>query len=387
MFLKLLPLFVGLSLCAGSEHNLLQDQLKENLDIIRPKTDDLAPDYSKEQVQKFFMVGDFGDYKHKENIDGMTDIMSQLAAQDTYDFILTVGDNFYPDGIESMDDLDLPDNIMSFFQKDNIRDLKMFPILGNHDCFSDYYNQILYSDYNKQWEMESDYYELKYNLKDDPSKYLVILMTNTCLLACNTSFDLPLGDTGSDCDEMNVEIGEESVQIHYQWLENKLKKYSKDPDVAWLGIAGHHPTIREASLKQDLLPLVQKYKVDFYLTGHKHQFDYTNIGYDEGIRFPGSDRGPVLDDCDGKIVKEIMNTESRDQYFKKGEKLHQFMIGASGKKLRKICPYKDQDGHVYIQNVENSGLAIFEVDSKHFNVKYYNNEDLSYFYSVTISSE
>ncbi|CAI2372856.1 unnamed protein product [Moneuplotes crassus] len=387
MFIKLLPLVVALCACFGSSYSSARDQKKTLKYSDSPKWENFIPHSSKEQVQRFFAIGDFGDYKSKENIDAMTDIMNKLAAKDQYDFITTMGDNFYPNGIESMNDLDLPDKIMSFFQKGNIRNLKMFPTLGNHDCFSDYYNQVLYSDYNKQWEMESDYYELKYNLKDDPSKYLVMLMTNTCLLACNTAFKLEPGENGSGCDEMNVDIGNESVQIHYQWLENKLKKYSKDPDVAWLGVVGHHPPILEASLKNDMLPLLQKYKVDFFLAGHKHQFEYANIDYDEEIRFPGKDRGPVLKDCKKKKVKEIINTESREQYFVKGKELHQFMIGGSGRKMKNICPYKDQDGHVYIQNAQKNGLATIEVDSKNFNVKYHNDGDLSHFYSVTISSE
>lgn len=138
---------------------------------------------SDEQVQRFFAIGDFGDYDTKENIDAMTDIMNGLAQDKEYDFITTMGDNFYPDGITSMDDLKIPNKIMGYFKKDGIKDLKMFPTLGNHDCFSDIENEILYSQVDSQWEMESDYYELKYPLKDDPSKYLVLLMTNTCKLA------------------------------------------------------------------------------------------------------------------------------------------------------------------------------------------------------------
>ena len=181
---------------------------------------------------------------------------------------------------------------------------------------------------------------------------------------------------------MNVQIREQRVFDHYNWLEKKLKKNSKDNSVAWLGVVIHHPVLRDASLKKDLLPLLQKYKVDFSLVGHKHQFEYANFGYDEKVRFPSKNRGPILDDCKGK--KEILNTKSREQIFNKGEKFHQFMVGGSGRKLREVCPYKDQDGKVYFQNVENYGLASMEVDSHHFTVKYHieKSEDL---YTITVN--
>lgn len=179
-------------------------------------------------------------------------------------------------------------------------------------------------------------------------------------------------------------MADPSVIEHYEWLEEKLEQYSNSKDVAWLGFVGHHPPLIEASLKEDFIPLIQKYKIDFALVGHKHQFEYANFGYEDQLRFPGKDRGGVLDDCKKK-TKEILNSDSRTHTFKKGEKFHQFMIGGSGRKMKKICPYKDQDGEVYIQNVQKHGLATVEVDSKHFNVRYHNADDLSEFFEVTIS--
>jgi hypothetical protein len=143
---------------------------------------------SDEKVQRFFVVGDFGDPETKENIDHMTDIMDHLAETQEYDFIASVGDNLYPNGIESMDDLKSVDSVMEFFQKSNTKDIPMYLTLGNHDCYADYQNEIKYGEVNEQWNMESDYYVKKFPLKDDPSKSLVLLMANSCLLACKTEF-------------------------------------------------------------------------------------------------------------------------------------------------------------------------------------------------------
>lgn len=212
--------------------------------------------------------------------------------------------------------------------------------------------------------MESDYYKLKFELKDGSGKSLVLLMANSCLLDCMTDFS----SNNADCDKMNVKVGEKRVLEHYQWIEEKLKKYSEDPDVAWLGVVMHHSIFVVPGVKQDLLPMLRKYKVDMAIVGHNHQFEYSNLGPNDDILFPGRDYGEVIDDCKDK--EEIINTPTRLQEFKKGEVLHQFMVGASGKSFDPICPYREQDGKVYFKNIRKHGMMSIEVDSKHFTAKY-----------------
>jgi len=332
-------------------------------------------------IDKFFVIGDFGYLKHPEGLENMTNIMNYLNAEKDHDLIITGGDNFYPSGIESIDDLEDVDEVMTYFDKKNIKDLQLYATLGNNDCEVDYKNEILYQDFNDKWNMPNDYYEMKFPLKDNPEKFLVLLMCNSALLTCKSSF-LEQENSLVVCEDMLVEVGEQRVLDHYSWLEERLEMYSNNEDIAWLGLVLHHPPVLEASLKQDLLPLLQKHKVDFSFVGHKHQFEYNNIGYEDGIRFPGQNRGPILEDCDRK---EILNNPNRNHTFEKGAKLHQFMIGASGKKLKDVCPYKDQDGDVYFQNVEQHGLLSVDVDSEHFTVKYYQEEGEP-FYEVTITS-
>ena len=108
--------------------------------------------------------------------------------------------------------------------------------------------------------------------------------------------------------------------------------------------------------------------------GHSHMFEYANMGYKDKIRFPGKKHGPVIDNCD-KAQKEIMNTKSRTQNFTKGKILHEFMVGGSGTKFRTLCPYHDQDGKVYFQNVKEHGMMAVEVNSKKFVAKYYEGVD------------
>jgi hypothetical protein len=91
---------------------------------------------------------------------------------------------------------------------------------------------------------------------------------------------------------MNVEIGSQEIKDHYQWLEEQLQLYSKNSSVAWLGIVLHHPVLIEPSLKSNLLPLLRKHTVNFPKVGS--MFEYTNIGFDEALKYPGESYGVLL---------------------------------------------------------------------------------------------
>lgn len=133
---------------------------------------------------------------------------------------------------------------------------------------------------------------------------------------------------------MNIEVGGQLVKAHYAWIEENLSKLSEDPNVIWTGIVMHHSLLVVPTMKQELLPILQKYKIDMAIVGHNHMFEYSNIGYSDQIKFPGKKYGPVIDDCHGK--KDIINTPTRYQQFKKGERLHQFMVGGSAKEFDDI---------------------------------------------------
>lgn len=109
-----------------------------------------------------------------------------------------------------------------------------------------------------------------------------------------TAFKAKESNKNVDCGQMNVTVAGDEVIAHYKWLESKLEQYSADPNVAWLGIVMHHPFLVEPGLKKDLLPLLQKYRVDFGILGHKHAFEYANTDYDSEVRFPTTEYGGVL---------------------------------------------------------------------------------------------
>lgn len=107
---------------------LKNDEVPDLLSLI-----DIAEEAEEESITRFFVVGDFGDTQAKEDINHVTDTMAKISSTQKYEFIATVGDNIYENGIESMEDLSNADEIMKFFKKPTLEDIPMYLTLGNHD--------------------------------------------------------------------------------------------------------------------------------------------------------------------------------------------------------------------------------------------------------------
>lgn len=168
--------------CQGMRSDLFDESIPKINYEKMARTQIHRPSRSDDLTTRFFVVGDFGDVTALDDLDKVTTLMNEFSSEEDYEFSITVGDNVYENGIVSMDNLTDVQSIMSKFKKDSLRNVPMYLTLGNHDCYSDINNEIQYSKFDSQWNFKSDYYELVVPLKDDPSKSLVLLMSNSCKL-------------------------------------------------------------------------------------------------------------------------------------------------------------------------------------------------------------
>lgn len=127
---------------------------------------------------RFIVIGDFGNLDNAVGINTSKEVMARLAEVKKFDFIITTGDNIYMNGIENINNRTKADQVTKIFQTEHLKDVPLHPTLGNHDCYSNSENEVLYSQYNKQWQMPSDYYVLETPLKDNSNKTFVNLMLN-----------------------------------------------------------------------------------------------------------------------------------------------------------------------------------------------------------------
>ena len=86
-----------------------------------------------DDVTRFFVIGDYGQLENYFGIRTVGAMMDKIAANKKFDFITTLGDNFYPDGIDDLTYRMKPFMITQQFQRENLRDLPIYATLGNHD--------------------------------------------------------------------------------------------------------------------------------------------------------------------------------------------------------------------------------------------------------------
>ncbi|KAH8738537.1 hypothetical protein FG386_001919 [Cryptosporidium ryanae] len=108
-----------------------------------------------------FSIGDWGE--NTACFNNITKTMKSLSKRMNPEFIISAGDNFYPNGVSSVDDDkwdELLENPFSMFQNS----LKIHSCLGDHDWRGNTYSQILRTNHedNNRWHLPGYWwYEIK----------------------------------------------------------------------------------------------------------------------------------------------------------------------------------------------------------------------------------
>lgn len=159
--------------------------------------------------------------------------MSDHCAQMRCDFILGLGDNFYPVGVKSVSDPLWETRYEKMYGGMN---LPFYSALGNHDYAGSVQAQIDYTGQSATWKMPARYF----TFKRGPAEFFVI-----------------------DTNDFNSKQAD--------WLKGALAKST----AAWKIVYGHHPIYsygrhgNNPALGKKLLPLFAN-RVNFYVAGHDH---------------------------------------------------------------------------------------------------------------------
>ena len=207
----------------------------------------IAPDSSQGAQISFFALGDQGRGNHRQR--KVSDMMETVCQQDRdVNFTLLLGDNFYWDGVHSIDDPKWLDQFELAYNTPCLRGMPFYAVLGNHDYKGNPQAQVVYSQKrlgSARWRMPSSFYVRDFGSFNNRALIrLVALDTN---------------------------------QPMAEQLELIQKAFKNPEDSIWKMAAGHHQ-IRSFSSKygdnqkliDSLLPLLQQYQVDMYFCGHSH---------------------------------------------------------------------------------------------------------------------
>lgn len=220
------------------------------------------------------VVGDWGRrglYNQSQVSLQMGRIGQQLGSQ----FVISTGDNFYQTGLKGTNDPNFTASFTNVYTAPSLQ-TKWYAVLGNHDYMGNVLSQ-LDSELVKQdwrWFCRREF-EVRRSLCDAEEP-------------CNDSVDFFFFDTTTFVDEYweanskqtfdwrGLAPREKQLRSQLQSLARKLER-SK---ASWKIVIGHH-TIRSVGhhgdtpeLVNQLLPILERYKVDAYINGHDHNLQH-----------------------------------------------------------------------------------------------------------------
>jgi len=208
----------------------------------------------------FVLVGDWG----RNGADEQTQVAAQMgrtAAAMGSRFTVSVGDNFYENGVTSVED---PQWESSFEQVYTAPALQTpwKVVLGNHDYRGNVQAQIDYSAHSARWQMPARYFNEVTALPGGGTMEIFYLDTSPFIRKY-------LGSS--------VKIEGQDTQAQLDWLDKRLGESTAE----WKIVIGHHPVYSsvdpadgadhdQPDLIARLNPLLMKHEVPIYICGHDH---------------------------------------------------------------------------------------------------------------------
>lgn len=212
----------------------------------------------------FLVFGDWGrkgDYHQQDVADRMEEAAKRMNAE----FVIALGDNFYPNGVASIDD---PNWMFSYenVYKGYHLEIPWYVVLGNHDYRGNPQAQVDYTSKSQRWNMPSRYYD--FEIEDEDT---------------NLSINLMFLDTSpfekkyySEKKYFNVSKQDSTKQI--KWIDSTMRA---KPKTDWTIFSGHHPLYSGGKrldatkdIRNSLGPILERHKVDVYFAGHEHDMQY-----------------------------------------------------------------------------------------------------------------
>jgi tartrate-resistant acid phosphatase type 5 len=253
--------------------------------ITHYESEDLKPfNDDDDYVLNFIAIGDWGRSGEYNQLE-VARQMGTWANSNPNSFVLSLGDNFYPKGVISEFDPLWHYSFENIYTAHSLQ-CDWYSILGNHDHGANPDAQIKYSAISRRWNMPARYYAKEVNLGRTGDKVLFVML-----------------DTNPMVHE--EEKNYTNTQLH--WLEETLSQASEA--VKWKIVVGHHPAYSVGpridnfdtlSIRKLLSPILNKHKVDVYLSGHEHSLQHLKpAGFvHQFISGAGSELTPVKNGVD-----------------------------------------------------------------------------------------
>ncbi len=214
--------------------------------------------------------------------------MGEWADKADIEFVAAAGDIHHFNGVASVNDPLWMTNYELIYSNPSLM-LDWYPICGNHEYRGNTQAVIDYSKISRRWVMPSRYYTMVKKIDKETSIRLVFIDT------------APLIDKYRNNPEEYPDACTQNYTTQLHFIDSVLSVSNEK----WKIVIGHHPVyahttkdeVERSDIQTRLDPILRKYKVDYYICGHIHNFQHikkTDSPVDYIVNSSASGSRPVV---------------------------------------------------------------------------------------------
>lgn len=250
------------------------------------------PAQAKAASLDFVVIGDWGrDGRSRQR--EVAQQMGRSAEAIGSRFVISVGDNFYEDGVSGVADPQWRTSFEEIYTDPALM-TKWHVILGNHDYQGNVEAQLAYSANSPRWSLPAPYYTHSETLADGTVAEFFFLDTSRYILEYLV--------------RPKVRVQGQDKQAQVDWLEHALG----NSQAAWKIVVGHHQLYTVTGQHHDFpemiapfKPLLNRYGVQAYLNGHEHNLEHLVV---DAVHYltcgAGSATSPVVTPPPGQFASD-----------------------------------------------------------------------------------
>lgn len=198
----------------------------------------------------------------------VAEMMGVVASISDPEFIALIGDAHHFQGVASVHDPLWNTNFEWIYKHPELM-MTWHPVLGNHEYEGNTQAVLDYGTISRRWEMPARYYAITEEVTDDVDALMLFIDT------------VPLIDKYRRSHDEHPDAATQSMERQLAWIDSTLSV----SDAKWKIVMGHHPiyagTTKSKSertdLQERLQPILDKYGVDFMVSGHIHTFQHIQV--------------------------------------------------------------------------------------------------------------
>lgn len=228
-----------------------------------------VPAEAKSQSLNFLAFGDWG----RDGASHQRDVAVQMgisAARIHSKFVVSVGDNFYEDGVQTAQDRQWQTSFEDIYTAHSLRK-PWLALLGNHDYRGNPQAQLDYAQKSRRWRMPSRYYKVSGASFGAPQVDLFMLDTSPLVNSYRKDVH----------SVIRANVITQDVDAQLRWLDEELGR-SRAP---WKLVFAHHTIYSGGSehgnteeLIAQVKPILERHRVQAYINGHEHDLQHIQVG-------------------------------------------------------------------------------------------------------------